>query len=190
MGVMAFPRRTIEADLKGHVLARQGAKRLDPAPEKQHGVGEDGNRRHRRAGRYNLAYIRQHEGLAAGHENLFDTERRRFARDPSYPLEAERAARRLGRGAHTAIIATQIAVEIRIKPQTRAYGPISVDIRGRLAMAYYTARASLLLRHIDQTVSGEAAPSFELWPKRWIATDDGYEIAPAAPSERRDQFRQ
>jgi hypothetical protein len=57
-------------------------------------------------------------------------------------------------------------------------------------MAYYPARASLLLRHIDQTVSGEAAPSFELWPKRWIATDDGDEIAPAAPSDRRDQFRQ
>jgi len=106
MGVVSFRGRTIKADLKGHTRARQGTKCLDPASEKQHAVGKDGNRRDRRAGRNNLADIGQHEGLAAGHKNLFNTERRRFARDSSHPLEAERAARRLGRGAHTAIIAT------------------------------------------------------------------------------------
>ena len=87
-------------------------------------------------------------------------------------------------------LATQIAVKIRIKPQTRAYGSIVADIRRRFAMPEHPARAAVFDGRVDQTIASEAAPGFELGPKRWIATGNGYEIAPAAASERRDQFRE
>ena len=72
----------------------------------------------------------EQKGLAAGHEDFADAEFGCFAGDPPHALEAERPPRRLGRRAHAAIVATQVAVEIRVEPQARADGPIGVGFAG------------------------------------------------------------
>lgn len=96
MALVALRRRAIEADLKGDALTRQRTQRREPASGKQHAVGEDGGRRSRGTGKQDFADVWQHKGLTAGHENLFDTEQCRFARDPPYQLDAERSPRRFG----------------------------------------------------------------------------------------------
>ena len=58
--------------------------------------------------------------LAAGHEDFADAELGGLGRDALHALEAERPARRRGRGAHAAIVAAQVAVEIRVEPEARA----------------------------------------------------------------------
>src|SRR5690242_21075668 len=100
MVFVALRRWAIETDLKGDALARQGAQRREPGSRKQHAVGEDGGWRGRGTGKQDFADIRQHERLAAGDKNLFDTELLSFARDPPHPLDAKRPPRRFGGRAH------------------------------------------------------------------------------------------
>src|SRR5258707_622272 len=68
----------------------------------------------------NLAVPGKKKGLAAGDEDLADAELGGLDRDPPHALEAERPPRRLGRGAHAAIVAAQVAVEIGVEPEARA----------------------------------------------------------------------
>ena len=125
-GVVALGRRTVEADLQRQAIARQCAQRFQPSPDEQHAVGEHGGRRGGGAGGQNVADVRKQKWLAAGHENLADTELCRFAGDPPDPLEPERAPRRFRRGAHATIVAAQIAVEIRVQPKAGADRAIAV----------------------------------------------------------------
>src|ERR1700680_471979 len=96
MAVVALRRRTVEADLQGYAFARQRAQRFEPTSAKQHAVGEQRERRRHGAGGKDLANIRQHEWLTAGHKNFADAELRRLGSDPSHPLDTESPPRSLG----------------------------------------------------------------------------------------------
>src|SRR5262249_34759298 len=127
--VVVTPRgRTVEANLERYAIARHRMHRRKPAPGKQHSVGEDRGRRRRRARGNDLTNIRQHKRLPASNKNLAYAELCGFASYPLYPLDAQRAPRSLGRRAHTTIVTAQIAVEIGVKPQARAYRSIFSDI--------------------------------------------------------------
>lgn len=76
------------------------------APRQQHPVGEHRGRRGAGAGGQDVADILQQEWLAAGHEDFRDAERRGLLGNAPHTLEPERPARRLGRGADAAIVAT------------------------------------------------------------------------------------
>src|SRR5206468_5976152 len=96
MAVVALRRGTIEANLEGYALARQRAQRCKPTPGKQHAVSENCRRRRRSARGKDLANIRQHEWLAAGHKDFTYAEFRCLDSDLSHPLDTESAPRGFG----------------------------------------------------------------------------------------------
>ena len=77
-----------------------------------------------------LANLRQQVRLTTGHEYPGYAEGWCFAGDPPNTLEAECPAWRSRRGAHATVIAAQVAIEIRIKPQARSGRTPLVLIRG------------------------------------------------------------
>src|SRR6516164_4137822 len=102
------------------------------------------------------ADVREEKGLAAGHEDFVDAEFGCLIGDAPDALEAERSTRRLGRGAHAAIVAVQVAVEIGVEPEAGSDRSIGGVSRRRLAASNYPARAARGGRGIDQGVSSEA----------------------------------
>src|SRR6516165_9204068 len=83
MALVALRRRTVEANLKSYTLARQRTQRFEPTSGKQHAVGEDRSRCRRSTRGNDLANIRQHEWLTAGHKNFTYAEFRSLDGDPS-----------------------------------------------------------------------------------------------------------
>src|SRR5207248_2873243 len=96
MAVVALRRRTVETNLQGDALAPQRAQRFEPAPGKQHAVGEDRDRRRRSACGEDLANIGEHKWLTAGDKNLTQAELRSLDSDPSDPLDTKSAPRCFG----------------------------------------------------------------------------------------------
>src|SRR5712664_416242 len=190
MAVVALRCRTVEADLQGHAFALQRAQRFEPTSGKQHAVGEDRGRCRYSARGKDLADIWQHEWLAAGDKDFTYAEFRRLDRDPSHPLDAESPPRRFGLRAHATIITAQVAVEVCVKPQTRADGPIFSDILTSLSIAEHPTGATFFDCHVDEAVAGEATPCLELGADTWIAADHGHEVALTAAAQRSYQIRQ
>src|SRR5258705_2761948 len=96
MAFVALRRRTVEANLQGYALALQRAQRFEPTSRQQHSVGEDRDRRRRSARGKDLANIRQHKWLTAGHKNFTYAELRRLDSDPSHPLDTKSPPRSFG----------------------------------------------------------------------------------------------
>ena len=142
------------------------------------------------AGAEDPADFREQEGLSARHEDFGDAGPGRFTGDLLDTLEAERPPRGFGGGAHTAIVATQIAVEIRVEPQARADRSADVGIRRRLSVPKHPAGPIPLGGGFDQGVMREAAPGLQLRADTGFAAGDGQKIARPAVAQRRDQLQQ
>ena len=110
-----------------------------------------------------------------------------FARDPPHPLRAERASRRFRRRAHAAIVAAQIAVEIRVEPKPRADRPIGLGLDGASPRRMTSSERGPLRDRVDQAVAGEAAPGLEIRSEARIGADDGKQLPVPAFADRRDQ---
>src|SRR6516164_10815484 len=136
------------------------------------------------------ADVRQEKGLAAGHEDFVDAEFGCLIGDSPHALEAERPTWRLGRGAHAAIVAMQVAIEIGVEPEAgsdRAIGGVS----GRsLATSNHPARTAGCGRSVDQAVPREAAPGLEIGADLGLTADDSQELAPMTAAQRSDQLGQ
>ena len=187
---MPLGRRAVDADLQCQTLARQSAQAFEAAPRQQHSVGEHGRGCRSRAGLQDLADVCEQEGLAAGHEDLPDAEPCCLDRDLADAVQAERAAGCLGRGADAAIVAAQVAVEIRVEPKPRPDGTVRVRRLGSLPVPKDPATAACLDARIHQAVVREAAPSLEIDADTCLAAEDGDEIAGSGATQRRDQLRQ
>jgi hypothetical protein len=194
MLVVALRGRAVEADLQCKAITRQSAQSIQAPPDKQHPIGQYGRRGSRRTGCQDAADVRKKERLAACHENLADSERCRLACDPPHPQQAERSSRRLRRGAHTAIITAQIAIEICVEPKPRAERTVGFAWRFTMGFGWrfttsdYPTIATLLEGDVDQTIAREATPSFQLGTDHAVGTNDRHEIARAYTTQPGNQF--
>jgi len=113
-----------------------------------------------------------------------------LASDPPHTLETKRPPWRFGRGAHAAIVAAQVAVEIRVEPKPRAHRPIIFGRQRNRTAPEDPTRATLLQGGFQQWIPGEAAPRFQLRANAFFVTDNRDQITRAAATERGDQLGQ
>jgi len=165
---------------------------FEPPPGEQHAVGED---RRRRSG-------------DARCQDPADVWKQKRARPPvtkisPMPSSAaslamrctrsrpERPPRRLGRGAHAAIVATQVAVEIGVEPEAgadRAVAKRPPRAPPRIESPNALRSASIVV--LISVFRGKAAPGLEISADIRLAADDGEQVARAATAQRCNQLGQ
>src|SRR5689334_11638378 len=114
----------VEADLQHNSIARQCLQALRTPAGEQHPVRQHCRRSGCRASTQDLADVCQQKRLATRDKDLFHAELRRFTSDPLYALEPEFSSWCRGGRSHATIITTQVAVEVRVEPETRTQRPL------------------------------------------------------------------
>jgi hypothetical protein len=82
----------------------------------------------------------------------------------------------------------QIAIEIRVEPETRADRAIRVGAQLGLAATDGPSWAACHEIHSHEAVAGEAAPRLELRPQPDSIARHSQQIAPLAAAKSRDEF--
>jgi hypothetical protein len=144
----------------------------------------------RRAGRQNVTDVVQQERFAARYKYFGNAKRGRFTSDPPYPIHAEGTSRRLRRRANTTIVTAQIAIEIGVEPKPRPKGTRGFHFYRRFAAPDDPSVASPFKRRFDQTITGEATPSFEFGTDRSVRTSNCHEIARLCATKRSNHFHE
>jgi hypothetical protein len=188
MAIVPVWSRAVQADLQGNSIAGQHSQRFCTPPDKQHAVGQHCGRSCGSARNENLANIVKQKRLASGHEDLLHAQIRSFASDAPYTAEPQFASACSGRGTHTAVVATQVAVEIRIEPKPRAYRPIVFGRHHNSPTTEDPTRTAFFDSRLQQRVTGESAPCFQLRSDALLVTDHRHQIARPAAAEHSDQL--
>src|SRR5262249_43698082 len=84
----------------------------------------------------------------------------------------------------------QVAVEIRVQPNTGADRAFAVGVRRRLPVPDHPAGAARFNGRVDEAVAGEATPSLKFGADARVGAGDRQQIARTAAPQRGNQFRQ
>ena len=194
MQVVQFRRRAVQTDLQHNSIARQRSQALSASSGKEHSISQHRGRSGRSASEQNLANIFQQKGLAAGHEDFFDPQLHRFTGDPLHPCEPQFPSRRGRRRPHAAVVAMQVAVEVRVQPKPRTHRPIVFcrcpSSRGNNPASEDPARAAIFRSGFHKWISGKSAPRFQLRSNALVVTDQRHQITRTTAAQHSDQLRQ
>src|SRR5262249_38457895 len=110
-----------------------------------------------------------------------------LAGDATHALETELATRRRRRRAHAAVVAPQVAVEVRVEPEPGTERALL--LAWGLAVAHDEAGGLAFARHEDDRVAGEARPQPEIVAQRGRSARERDELARPDRPESADELQ-